>query len=164
MSTSDILNLEEVNHVLLARRRTQNGYHYQLRELFFGVILGFVVVFSGISIYLEVTTGCEDSLITGQKLLTVFGKSSGSGIPIISMDQEGLIVVEGVPKEQMYLWLISDEGSCIAHQQIFMREPLLSHDSGLFFGLSQIASTASVNAISAVANACSNMMRYKYCK
>ncbi|KAJ3247528.1 hypothetical protein HDU78_003941 [Chytriomyces hyalinus] len=70
---------------------------------FFGVVLGFTVVFSGVSIYVELTTGCDDSLITGQKLLTVFGKSFGSGIPIISMDQEGLIVVEGVPKEQTYL-------------------------------------------------------------
>ncbi|KAI8843806.1 hypothetical protein BJ741DRAFT_589273 [Chytriomyces cf. hyalinus JEL632] len=38
-------------------------------------------------------------------------------------------------------------------------EPLLSQDNGFFFGLSQIASLASVNAISAVANACSNITR-----
>ncbi|KAJ3242614.1 hypothetical protein HDU81_000059 [Chytriomyces hyalinus] len=43
---------------------------------FFGAILGIVLVFSGVSIYLDAVKGCSDALITAEKLLTVFGEDN----------------------------------------------------------------------------------------
>ncbi|KAJ3242615.1 hypothetical protein HDU81_000060 [Chytriomyces hyalinus] len=71
--------------------------------VFFGVILGLVMLFAGTSIYLEKTHGCKDSLISADMLFTAFGGSCGSGEPIISLDKQGQITVEGASKELAYL-------------------------------------------------------------
>ncbi|KAJ3247529.1 hypothetical protein HDU78_003942 [Chytriomyces hyalinus] len=69
---------------------------------FFGVILGIVLVFSGVSIYLDAVKGCSDALITAEKLLTVFGASYELGNPLISMNQDGRIIMDGTTRDQTY--------------------------------------------------------------
>ncbi|KAJ3250810.1 hypothetical protein HDU77_006335 [Chytriomyces hyalinus] len=75
---------------------------------FFGSILGLVLVFSALSIYLEAIEGHEDESITAEKLLTAFGKLPVSGDTLIFLDQGGKVVMEDAPKEQPYL--VSDLG------------------------------------------------------
>ncbi|KAJ3242616.1 hypothetical protein HDU81_000061 [Chytriomyces hyalinus] len=70
---------------------------------FFGVILGLVMLFSSVSIYLEKRHGCKDTLSSAKKLYTAFGRNCESGIPIISVDKQGRIVVDGDAKEQAFL-------------------------------------------------------------
>ncbi|KAJ3397781.1 hypothetical protein HDU80_009457 [Chytriomyces hyalinus] len=75
---------------------------------FFGSILGLVLVFSALSIYLEAIEGHEDASITAEKLLTAFGKLQVSGDTLFFLDQGRKVVMEDAPKEQAYL--VSDLG------------------------------------------------------
>ncbi|KAJ3233771.1 hypothetical protein HDU78_006235 [Chytriomyces hyalinus] len=83
--------------------RNAHWVSFPAASAFFTVILGLVIVFASLSMYLEARHGCKDHLISAEKLFSAFGKTCDSKEPIISMDKDGQIMVDGAQKEQTYL-------------------------------------------------------------
>ncbi|KAI8827685.1 hypothetical protein BJ741DRAFT_583360 [Chytriomyces cf. hyalinus JEL632] len=83
--------------------RNARWVSFPAASAFFTVILGLVMVFAALSMYLEARHGCKDHLISAEKLFSAFGKTCDSRVPLISLDKDGQIMVDGSQKEQTYL-------------------------------------------------------------
>ncbi|KAJ3403728.1 hypothetical protein HDU80_003805, partial [Chytriomyces hyalinus] len=93
--------------------RNARWVSFPAASAFFTVILGLVMVFSALSMYLEAKHGCKDHLISAEKLFSAFGKTCDSRVPLISMDKDGQIMVDGSQKEQTYL--IADQQAGVSN-------------------------------------------------
>ncbi|KAJ3233772.1 hypothetical protein HDU78_006236 [Chytriomyces hyalinus] len=93
--------------------RNARWVSFPAASAFFTVILGLVMVFAALSMYLEARHGCKDHLISAEKLFSAFGKTCDSRVPLISMDKDGQIMVDGSQKEQTYL--IADQQAGVSN-------------------------------------------------